>query len=66
MKITRTIELDDKDRLTVERFLNLVDKVSDVARCSMDDVFLYFADKAELTDDGYSIGVLHQIEDIKE
>jgi len=65
MKITRTIELDDNDRLTVCRFLKLVDKISDVSRCSMDDVFLYLADQAELLADGeYSITSLHQIEDI--
>lgn len=65
MKITRTVELDDSDRLTVCRFLKLADKISDVARCSMDDVFLYFSDKVEILADGeYSITSLHQIEDI--
>ena len=65
MKITRTIELDDQDRLTVCRFLKLADNVSDVARCSMDDVFLYLANQAEIQDNGeYSISALHQIEDI--
>ena len=65
MKITRTIELDDTDRVTVQRFLKLTDRISDIARCSMDDVFLYFSNQAELMDNGeYSISALHQIEDI--
>ena len=46
MKIARTIELDDNDRLAVQRFLKLTDKISDVAGCSMVDVFEYFSDQA--------------------
>lgn len=64
MQITRTIELTDRERLVVANFLNLTDKISDVARCSMDDVFEYFAEKAEITEDGYEIGALHQLSDI--
>lgn len=65
MKITRTIELSDNDRLTVQRFLKLTDEISDIAGCSMDDVFMYFGDKAELTNEGeYIIESLHQIADI--
>lgn len=65
MKITRTIKLDDNDRLTVCRFLKLTDRISDVARCSMDDVFEYFGNQAEILADGeYSISALHQIKDI--
>ena len=65
MKITRTIELDDNDRLTVCRFLKLTDKISDVTGGDMRDVFDYFQNQAELLADGeYSITSLHQIEDI--
>lgn len=28
------------------------------------DVFEYFAEKAEITEDGYEIGALHQLSDI--
>ena len=65
MKITRTIELDDNDRLTVQRFLKLTDKISDVVGCSMVNVCEYFCDQVEILENGeYSITALHQIEDI--
>ena len=65
MKITRTIELDDNDRLTVTKFLKLTDKISNVVGCSMDDVFVYFSEQAEILADGeYNISALHQLEDI--
>ena len=65
MKITRTVELDDNDRLTVTKFLKLTDKISNVVGCSMDDVFEYFSEQAEILADGeYSISALHQLEDI--
>ena len=65
MKITRTVELDDNDRRIVAKFLKLADRISDVAGCSMEDVFLYFGNQAEILADGeYSITSLHQISDI--
>ena len=64
MEITRTIELTDSEKRVVENFLDLTDKISDVARCSMDDVFLYFADNADMGENGYEIGALHQLSDI--
>lgn len=65
MKITRTIELDDNDRLTVTRFLKLVDRISEVSSGDMRGVFDYFVSQAEILADGeYSITALHQIEDI--
>lgn len=66
MQIVQTIELTDEERITVSHFLKLVDTISDVARCSMDDVFVYFADKAEIIENNaYSVGAIHQIKDIK-
>lgn len=65
MTITRTVELTDKERLTVQNFLKLADEISDAAGCSMDDVMLYFSDKAVLLDDDtYRIVALHQLTDI--
>ena len=65
MKITRTIELDENDRQIVEKFLKMTDRISDVVGCSMEDVYDYFAEQAEMLADGeYSITALHQIEDI--
>ena len=65
MKITRTIELDENDRQLVAKFLKMTDRISDVVGCSMEDVYDYFVEQAELMADGeYSITALHQIEDI--
>lgn len=64
MEVVRTIELNDDERLTVAKFLKLTDQISDYAKCSMDDVFLYLADSAEITESGYNIKALHQIDDI--
>lgn len=65
MKITRTIELDDNDRLTICRFLKLADRISEVSSGDMRSVFEYFLEQAEILADGeYSITALHQIEDI--
>lgn len=64
MEVVQTITLSDKDRITVSNFLKLTDDISNIARCSMDDVFLYLADKAEITENGYTISALHQISDI--
>lgn len=65
MKVTQTIELTDKERLTVQNFLHLTDQISDISGRSMDDVFNYLAEHSELTDDdGYSFSGLIQIAEI--
>ena len=64
MNITRTIELTDEERATVSKFLKITDDIATIAECSMSDVFLYFADTADLIGDRYSIDNLHQIDDI--
>jgi hypothetical protein len=66
MKTTKTFELTSEERLTVERFLKLVDEISDVTgNRSMDDVFNYFVDTAEVDDNrNYSIGSLHKLDEI--
>ena len=64
MRTTQTIELNKQEKATIENFLKLIDEISDIARCSMSDVFIYFADKADIVEDGYCIETLHQISDI--
>ena len=66
MKINKTFELTDEERLTVSRFLRLVDEISDATgNRSMDDVFNYFVETAELDDGGYyNIGNLHKLDEI--
>ena len=66
MQITRTIELNEEERKTIEKFFSIADKISDVAGCSMCEVFEYFSDVIEIIDDyEYRIGILHQIADMK-
>lgn len=65
MKVTQTIELNDEERLTVQRFLYLTDQISDISGRTMDDVFNYFASKSELIDGNrYSFSGLVQIAEI--
>ncbi len=65
MKITRTIELEDADRLAISKVLAITDKIAIVTGCSMGEVFEYFLDKSEiLSDNTFSITALHQIDDI--
>ena len=64
MNITRTIELTDEERVTISKFLRITDDIATVVGCSMDDVFSYFVDTANLMGDKYSIDNLHQIDDI--
>lgn len=66
MKTTKTFELTSEERLTVARFLKLVDEISDATgNRSMEDVFNYFSDTAELDDNGnYSIGSLHKLDEV--
>ena len=57
MKVTQTIQLDDRERLAIQKVLGLCDEISDIARCPMDNVFRYFMDVSELGDEyEYSIG----------
>jgi len=65
MQIVKTIELTEKERETICDFLGIVDKISDAARCSMADVFLYLANEADYEVDGtYSIKALHNLDKI--
>lgn len=62
MKAVQTIELSDQERIVVQQFLKLIDDISRVTGRSMDNVFEYFAEEAEINDDDtYSIGALHDI-----
>lgn len=66
MEVIQSITLNDSERITVSRFLKLADEISDIAGCSMDNVFTYFVDKSEITENnGYSISAIHEIKDIK-
>lgn len=66
MTITQTIQLDDSERLALQRALSIIDKISDVAKVSMDTVFNYFCESADVGKDyEYHIKAFHDIENIR-
>ena len=66
MKTTKTIELTEEEIYIVQNFLALVDEISDASgKASMDDVFQYFLDVADLGEGNvYRIGKLHKLDEI--
>lgn len=64
MEVVRTVELSDDERLTVSKFLKLAEDISSIVGCSVCDVFEYFLDEAEITENGYNIKALHQLDEI--
>lgn len=65
MKVTQTIQLEDSERLAIQKVLALCDEVSDIAHCSMADVFDYLEGESEIIGEyEYSIGGLLNIADI--
>ena len=66
MITVQTIQLDDSERLALQRALGIMDKVSDIAKVSMDAVFEYFCGVADIEDDyEYRIASLHFIQNIR-
>ena len=52
MKVTQTIQLNDKERLAIQEVLELCDEISEIAHCSVMGVFEYLAGVTEIVD-GY-------------
>lgn len=66
MKTTQTIELSDDERLALSKALRLIDQISDVVDDTMANVFDYFVDNSDITEDGhYSVKALHNIEEMR-
>ena len=65
MTITQTIQLEDNERLAIQKALGICDEISDIAHCSMVDVFEYLADVASIVGNyKYSLGSTLNIADI--
>lgn len=65
MTTIQTIELSENERQVVQDFLKLIDEMSDIAKCSMSDVFDYLVNEAEMYERGnYKIKSLHNIGEI--
>ena len=69
MTTTQTIELNDKERLTLQTALEIIDDISAIANTSVDNVFEYLCEVAEIAETKgkreYSIKALHDIHDMK-
>lgn len=66
MITVQTIQLDDNERLALQKALGIIDKISGIANVSMESVFDYFLDVAEIKDVyEYYIESLHNIEDMR-
>lgn len=51
MTVTQTIQLEDKERLAIQKVLGLCDEISDIAHCSMVDVFRHLVGVSDIVDD---------------
>ncbi len=66
MTTVQTIQLDDSERLALQKALGIIDKISGIANVSMGSVFDYFLDVAEIKDVyEYYIESFHNIEDMR-
>lgn len=65
MIVTQTIQLEDSERLAIQKVLGICDEISDIAHCSMIDVFEYLEEVAGILGDyKYSIGDTLRIAEI--
>ena len=65
MKVTQTIQLSEAERLAIQKVLGLCDEISEIAHCTMVNVFQYFEDVSEIVGEyEYSIGDILQISEI--
>jgi len=66
MTTVQTIQLDDSERLALQRALGIIDEVSVVANVSKENVFKYFWRVADVKGDyDFYIKSLHNIEEIR-
>ena len=69
MLTTQTIELNDKERLTLQNALGIIDDIATIANTSVDNVFEYLFEVAEIAETKgkheYFIKALHNIYEMK-
>ena len=65
MLTTQTIELNDNERLTLQKALGIIDDIATIANTSVDNVFEYLCEVAEIAENKgkheYFIKALHDI-----
>ena len=65
MKVTQTIQLEDKERLAIQEVLGVCDEISEIAHCTMVDVFNYLESISDyIGEHKYSIGDILRIAEI--
>lgn len=66
MTTTQTIELNDKERLTLQGALGFISDMAAIANTSANNVFEYLCEVAEIKDNReYYIKAVHDIKEIK-
>lgn len=65
MITTQTIELNDKERLTLQNAMNIILDIAAIANTSESNVFDYLCEVAEVKDNQYLIKALHNIYEMK-
>jgi hypothetical protein len=66
MKVTKTIELSNDERETLEKALSLIDQIADVVDDTMESVFEYFVVNSDPTEGkGYYVKSVHDITEMR-
>lgn len=67
MEITQTIRLSIDERRILSEALEIIDKISDTANCSMSEVFTYLVSNSTFNgvNNGFNVDEIVQIEDLR-
>ena len=66
MITTQTIELNDSERLTLQKALGIIEEIATIASTSISNVLDYLYDVAESKGDyEYNVKAIHSIDEIK-
>ena len=69
MTTVQTIQLDDNERLALQKALGIIDKIANIAKVSMDNVFDYLCEAAEIAESKgehkYFIKAIHNIDEMR-
>ncbi len=68
MTTTQTIELNDSERLALQKALGIIDNIAVIVNVPKSNVFDYLCEVAEIDDDAnaYLIKALHNIKEIRQ
>ncbi len=66
MTTTQTLELNDNERLTLQKALGIICDIAAIANTSVDKVFEYLCEAAEIKDRVCTIKAVHNIYAVKQ